>query len=112
MKVKPGLGGRGAVTSMESMKHPNSHFEIESMNIKRAHDGSFVMEHRMGLKKKHQGKDEFHGGYREPETHTAADEKELMAHVGKHYGKVKGVPATPKPAAEDESAGEPGQRED
>ena len=68
MKVRPGLGGRGTVTSIESMKHPNSHFEIGSMNIKKADDGSFVMEHRMELKKKHQGKEMYHGSYREPET--------------------------------------------
>lgn len=88
-KVKPGLGGKGTVMSMASTKHPDSHFEMNSMNIKKADDGSFVVEHRMQLKKKHEGKDMYHGSYREPEVHTAANGKDLMAHVGKHFGGMK-----------------------
>lgn len=90
-KVKPGLGGKGTVMSMASAKHPDSHFEMNSMNIKKADDGSFVVEHRMQLKKKHEGKDMYHGSYREPEVHTAANEKDLMVHVGKHFGGKKVV---------------------
>ena len=40
----------------------------------------------MELKKEHRDREMYHGSYREPETHTAADESELMAHVGKYFG--------------------------
>lgn len=91
--VKAGLGGKGAVTSIESSRHPDSHFEMASMNIKKADDGSFVVEHRMQLKKKHDGKnDGMVGSWREPEVHTAASKEDLMAHVGKHFGFKKSLP--------------------
>ena len=87
MKISTGLGGRGTVMESEPSKpHPNSHFEIGSMNIKKADDGSYVMEHRMELKKKFEGKDGYHGGYRDSMVHTAAGPAELMAHIKKHFG--------------------------
>lgn len=90
MKVSAGLGGRGTAVSIERKEHPNSHFEIGSMRVEKAHDGSFVINHRMRLKKKHEGKEEFSHGYREEETHTAADGEQLMAHIAKHFsGKKK-----------------------
>ena len=89
MKITAGMGGRGAVTTMERTEHPNSHFEMHEMRIEKAKDGSFAIHHHMRLKKKHEGKDEFRGGYREPELHTAGDAKELAAHVLKHFGGAK-----------------------
>ena len=110
MKLSTGLGGRGTVMESEPSKpHPNSHFEIGSMNIKKADDGSYVMEHRMELKKKFEGKDGFHGGYRDSMVHTAAGPAELMAHIKKHFGKSKEV--MPKASDEDE-AGERADSED
>lgn len=89
MKVSKGVGGRGSVATMDSARHPDNHFEMTGMNIKKADDGSYVIEHRKQLKKKHDGKNEFYGGYREPETHTAANHEELMAHIEKHFGGKK-----------------------
>jgi hypothetical protein len=76
---------------------------MNSMDIEKAADGSFVMKHHLSLKKKHESKDGFHGGYREPETHTAANAKELMAHVQKHFGGKVG------PMTADKGAVKPGE---
>ena len=105
MKVSKGLGGMGAVTMAEpSMPHPNSHFEMKEMRIKKADDGSFVMEHRMELKKKHEGKSGYSHGYRDSETHTAANVKEVMAHVSQHFGGAKkSKEMVPQASAEDEA---------
>ena len=111
MKVSKGLGGIGAVTMAEpNMPHPNHHFEMKQMNISKAHDGSFVIKHELGLKKSAMAKPGFDSGYssreRDSETHTAAGPKELIAHIKKHFG----APAKKKevmPAASDEDeAGE------
>jgi len=87
-KVTAGIGGRGTVTSIDRKRHPKSHFEMTGMNIKRADDGSFVIEHRRQLKKKYDDSEEYIGSYREPETHTAKDESELKSHIAKYMGGV------------------------
>ncbi len=113
--VKRGLGGQGTVATMESeAQHPSSHYEMKEMHIKKADDGSFVMRHEMGLKKRHMGKPGYSQGYRsenpEPEIHTAGNVAELMAHTKKHFGgKSKSAPAAPgegEPDADDEMGGE------
>ncbi len=105
VKLTTGVGGRGTSMSMERKPHPNSHFELGHMRIERANDGSFVINHRMRLKKKHEGKgDEYSGGYREEETHTAGDTKELMAHVKKHFGGKMNVPAAGAPVGAEPDA--------
>ncbi len=113
--VKAGVGGRGTVMEMDTHKpHPASHYEIGEMRVKKAQDGSFVIHHHMQLKKRHMAKPSFETGWDarnpEPEVHTAADHKELMAHMKKHFA-PKGVPATPQPDNEAEEAGEPDEEE-
>lgn len=111
MKVRPGLGGMGAVTMMEPEKpHPANHYEINEMRIQKAKSGGYVIHHHMALKKKFAGKPGYQTGYEtrnpEPEMHTAADSKELMAHIKKHFGASKEM--VPQASAEDEM----GERED
>lgn len=113
--VKVGLGGRGTATTMEREEpHPNSHFEMKEMHIKKAHDGSFIIRHEMGLKKSAVAKPGFDNSYmsreRESETHTAAGHKELMEHMKKHFGVAK-PKAAPMPKPGDEEEGEKGEEE-
>ncbi len=93
-KVTEGIGGRGSVTTIERKAHPKSHFEMTGMNIKKADDGSYVIEHRVQLKKKFDNMhDQYMGSYREPDTHTANNEAELKSHIEKH---MKGKAASDK----------------
>ncbi len=87
MKISAGLGGRGSHVEMSSKQHPASHFKTDEVRVKQADDGSFVIHRHMSLKKAHEGRDGFHGGYKEPEMSTAQNHKEMMATVGKHFGK-------------------------
>lgn len=116
--LKHGLGGRGTSMTVDSSeRHPSSHYEMGEMNIKKAHDGSFVMRHEMRLKKRHAGKAGFESGYMsehpEPETHTAADGEELMKHVGKHFGVKAKAKEEEEPEEEggEEGEGESGEEE-
>lgn len=104
-RIKAGVGGAGTEMTMESQPHPPSHFEMHRMDVEKADDGSFVMKHRMRLKKKHEGKDGFHHGYMDDKVHTAANTKELMAHMQKHFG-AKMAPAGSSDAAEEAAEGE------
>lgn len=89
MKISSGLGGRGSHVEMSSKQHPASHFQTDEVRVKQADDGSFVIHRHMSLKKKHEGRDGFHGGYKEPEMSTAQSHAEMMKTVGKHFGKMK-----------------------
>ena len=104
--IKAGVGGRGTSTVIERKEHPKSHFEIGEMRIQKAHDGSFVIKHDMRLKKRHEGKgEEYMHSYREPETHTAQNPKELMAHVQKHLGGGKAAAAEAETPEEEMAEG-------
>ncbi len=108
-KVSPGLGGRGTAMSIERKEHPKGHFEIGEMRIQKAHDGSFVIKHEMRLKKRHEGKEDYYGSYKEPETHTAQSKEELMKHVQKHFG--GGKKAASEAETPEEEAAEGGEEE-
>ncbi len=108
MRVKTGLGGQGVVTMAEPNEpHPNKHFEMKTMRIEKAADGSFIIHHEMGLKKSAMGKAGYDNGYmsreRNDEVHTAAGPSELVAHIKKHFGAKKSKEMTPKPSDEDET---------
>ncbi len=103
MKVSPGVGGRGVAVSMERKEHPKSHFQMHRMEIEKASDGSYLMKHHVRLKAKHDKSENFYGGYKEPELHTAANADEMAAHVAKHFGAgKKKAAAEAEPDADDE----------
>jgi hypothetical protein len=107
MKISPGLGGRGSVVSMEQSKpHPANHFEPDESHVRKMDDGTFSIRHEMKLKKKHQGKEGFHGSYPDPKTATAPNAAAMVANLKKHFGggKMAMAPAMgqEEPDADDE----------
>lgn len=108
-RINPGLGGRGTVTTIERRPHPPSHFEMHEMRIQKADNGGFVVHHHLQLKKRHENKEDYMGGYKEPETHVVPNPQALMSHMKKHFGGTKVAPAAASPAPDPNDAVEEGE---
>ncbi|MGH7936535.1 MAG: hypothetical protein ACREF8_05965 [Chthoniobacterales bacterium] len=78
------------IIGKEGNEHATKHGrKIESMNIRGAHGGGYVIEHHLAPKKsKGDGKSEPAYSYEGPQTHVAKNSEELMQHIGDNANRM------------------------
>lgn len=66
---------------LPSRRHPESHFETESIRIEPASNGGFTVSHHKKLKKKFEGMRHMEGSWREPDKLVFGSANELHGHL-------------------------------